>query len=169
MSLVFRKLLPREVARFGKGAHLLVLHRKSSFTWQEAAVKKCGVGFVGAWFELRHIDVMLADERLDLPRTEPRVLICSNEPVHGWRRRDPLHNGSMRFALIGGRTVVHKFVEELVGLAIKNPQWPWFAHGTFARFMVRLTGCKIRPALHKCGLLPRGSRRNRPASVNKMA
>src|SRR4051812_40389869 len=67
-KLVGSEPLPGEIARLGKCSHLVVARGKRSLSRQEAPFEEGGVAVVRTGFELRHVDAVLADERLDLSR-----------------------------------------------------------------------------------------------------
>src|SRR3954471_10757803 len=56
------QFLPPEVPGFREGAHLAGAHRKRPFTGQKSAIEEFCVAVEGSRFELRHIDMMLADK-----------------------------------------------------------------------------------------------------------
>jgi len=62
--------------------------------------------------ELRHVDAVLADERLDLARASPRILIRGKEPVVKRMGFQPLVQRAARLALIGARRVIHELADE---------------------------------------------------------
>src|SRR6059058_4359235 len=82
--------LPGEVARFREGAHLTGSRGKLANRRPEASVEKFGERTILERLELAHIDMVLADERLDLARATLRVLIGGVEPVIERLRFDPL-------------------------------------------------------------------------------
>src|ERR1700733_4944206 len=71
---------------------------------------------------------MLADKRLDFPRTAVRVLIRRQEPVVERLGFEPLIDRTPWLALIRELAVVPPLAEELSGLAIPNGQWEGRRH-----------------------------------------
>ena len=67
-----------------------------------------------------YVDVIFADERLDLARAPARVLIKSVEPVIERLGFDPLRNGTLRLALVVGLVVLHPLLEQLSAVAIPD-------------------------------------------------
>ena len=68
----------------------------------EASIEKLGKRSIAQRLDLGHVDLILADERLNLARTQARVLIESVEPVIDRLRLDPLRKGALRLALVVG-------------------------------------------------------------------
>src|SRR6516225_9175510 len=91
---------PAEVARFSKGPHLAGIRGKFANTWAKPSVEEFSERAIFDWLELVHIDVVLADKRLDMPRTPARVLVGGVEPVKKRLRFDPLRDGTLGLALV---------------------------------------------------------------------
>src|SRR6266511_279189 len=82
--------IPREVARFSKGAHFARSRGKLANFCTKPAIEELSERAILDWLELVHVDVVLADKWLDLPRTPARVLVGSVQPVKERLRFDPL-------------------------------------------------------------------------------
>ena len=67
--------IPAEVARFSKRPHLAGIRGKLANPWAKPSAEELSERAICDWLELVHVDVVLADEGLDLPRTPARVLV----------------------------------------------------------------------------------------------
>src|SRR5262249_47783896 len=112
--------IPAEVARLGKGPHLAGSRGKLANPWAKPSVEELSERAIFDWLELVHVDVVLADKRLDFPRTPARVLVGGVEPVKEWLRFDPLRDGTLGLGLVSRRMIVHPLADELSTMAIPN-------------------------------------------------
>src|SRR5919198_1905141 len=107
--LLGRQSIPAEVAGLGKGSHFLGCQGKLTSPRPESSVEKFGEGPVLDRLKLAHVDVVLADKWLDLPRAPARVPIGGIEPIVKRLRFDPLGDRAARLTLVSGLVIVHPF------------------------------------------------------------
>ena len=119
---------PAEIARFSERAHFLGSRRKFAYAGAEAPVEEFGERAIPDRLELSHVDVILADKRLDFARAPARVLINSVEPIIERLGFDPLCNGTLGLAFVVKFMVVHPLFDQLPTLAIPDGQWKRFGH-----------------------------------------
>ncbi len=131
VSLAFLDFLPAHVARFGEGAHVAGFARELADAGLEAALEEIGVGAIDHRFEIGHLDLVLADEGLDRAHAEPRVVIGRQHPVIGRMGLEPLVHGPFGVGFIGGRAVLHIFLDQFAGLAVPDRQRTGLAHISF--------------------------------------
>jgi hypothetical protein len=91
---------PAEIARVSERAHFLGSRRKFAYAGAEAPVEEFGERAIPDRLELSHVDVKLADKRLDFARAPARVLINSVEPIIERLGFDPLCNGTLGLAFV---------------------------------------------------------------------
>src|SRR3954462_3449374 len=123
-----REFLPSEVPGFREGAHLARTLWKRPLAGKKSTIEEFCVAVEGSRFELRHIDMMLADERLDFARAEGRVLIGGDKPVPCRRGAKPLRERFVWTALVRRRAVVHELWDHAPCSALEHHQGQWFAH-----------------------------------------
>src|SRR3981189_1107383 len=88
--LTWLDILPAEIARFSERAHFFGRRGKFSDAGTEAPVEEFGKRAIPHRLEVGHVDVILADERLDFGSAPARALIKSVQPVIDRLRFDPL-------------------------------------------------------------------------------
>src|SRR3954469_2636930 len=114
------EFLPSEISGFCERTHLAGAIRELTLAGQESAIEEFCVALERTRFELSHVDVILANKRLYVSRAIRRVLIRRDEPVPGWRRPQPLHQGLMGTDLVGRRTVIHELLDHTTCSAVEN-------------------------------------------------
>jgi|SRR5215472_14248406 len=81
--------------------------RSRSILKAKPSVEELGERAIFDWLELVHVDVVLADKRLDFSRTPARVLVGGVEPVKERLRFDPLRDGTLGLGLVSRLMIVH--------------------------------------------------------------
>src|SRR5215472_11823712 len=82
--------IPSEVARFSESPHLARSGRKLANSGAKPSVEESGKRAVLDRLELIHVDVVLADKRLNFSDTPACVFISCVDPVKERLRFDPL-------------------------------------------------------------------------------
>src|SRR4051812_27067180 len=70
--------------------------------------------------EFTHIDVVLANKRLDFACAAAGMLERRIGPIVNGLRLEPLCRCASRFTLVGGLVIVHELIDELFVAAVPN-------------------------------------------------
>ena len=88
--LVSSQPIPAKIPGFGKSGHLVRRGHEGPGARPKFAVKELSERAIDNRLKLAYVDIVLADERLDLPRAAPRILVSRKQPVVERLRFKPL-------------------------------------------------------------------------------